>query len=173
CTSHASLLRSSWSSLPTPSPPAAVFLALLSPGLRPPRGPPSLPRSAAPVFFHPSPGSRTHRGLHSVARSAGSGPCWSSFPRFADSQRDTFSRPLRGLRSLLIIFPPVRRLPGGYILRPLRGLGVRWQSIHLPHSLFAIDHLFRCLRRVAADGNPRLEAQPFRVGTQDSGLSTS
>src|SRR5262249_34583097 len=173
-----------WSSFPrfadsprdsvlSPAPRAPVFVGHLSPGSRTHRGLHSLARPAAPVFVDHSPVSRTHRGLHSVARSAGSGPCWSSFPRFADSQRDTFSRPLRGLRSLLIIFPPVRRLTGGYILRPLRGLGVRWQSIHLPHRLFAIDHLFRCLRRVAADGNPRLEAQPFRVGTQDSGLSTS
>src|SRR5262249_383182 len=77
------------------------------------------PAARAPVFVgHPTPGSRTHRGLHSVARSAGSGLCWSSYPRFADSPGATFFRPLRGLRSLLVILPPVRGLTGGYILSP-------------------------------------------------------
>src|SRR5262249_29067948 len=75
------------------------------------------PAPRAPVFVdHLSPGSPPHRGLHSVARSAGSGLCWSSFPRFAASPGATFSRPLRGLRSLLIIFPPFPGLTGGYIL---------------------------------------------------------
>src|SRR5262249_14637167 len=83
------------------------------------------PAARAPVFVgHLSPGSRTHRGLHSVARSAGSGLCWSSFPRFADSPGATFCRPLRGLRSLLVIFPPVRGLTGGYILSPAPGASV-------------------------------------------------
>src|SRR5262249_51262862 len=70
-----------------------------------------------------TPGSRTHRGLHSVARCAGSCPFSCSYPpvrgltggyipspaararvlsrvvtpRFADSPGDTFCRPLRGL----------------------------------------------------------------------------
>src|SRR5262249_27874208 len=65
-----------------------------------------------------TPGSRTHRGLHSVARCAGSGLCWSSFPRFADSPGATFCRPLRGLMSFLVSSPPVRGLTGGYILSP-------------------------------------------------------
>src|SRR5262249_383186 len=77
------------------------------------------PAARAPVFVgHPTPGSRTHRGLHSVARSAGSGLCWSSYPRFEHSPGLAFCRPLRGLRSLLVILPPVRRLTGGYILSP-------------------------------------------------------
>src|SRR5262244_195688 len=102
------------------------------------------PAARAPVFVgHLSPGSRTHRGLHSVARSAGSGLCWSSFPRFADSPGlhsvarsagscpflcllprfadspgATFCRPLRGLMSFLVSSPPVRGLTGGYILSP-------------------------------------------------------
>src|SRR5262249_46062993 len=45
-------------------------------------------------------------------------PCWSSFPRFADSPGATLCRPLRGLVSLLVIFPPVRGLTGGYTLSP-------------------------------------------------------
>src|SRR5262249_34583096 len=52
------------------------------------------PAPRAPVLVgHLSPGSRTHRGI-------------------------AFSPPLRGLRSLLVIFPPVRGLTGGYILSP-------------------------------------------------------
>src|SRR5262249_39796513 len=41
-----------------------------------------------------------------------------SFPRFADSPGATLCRPLRGLVSLLVIFPPVRGLTGGYTLSP-------------------------------------------------------
>src|SRR5262249_30384782 len=66
------------------------------------------------LFVIFSPGSPTHRGLLSVARCAGSTLCSSSFPRFPDSPGATFCRPLRGLHSLFVIFPPVRRLTGGY-----------------------------------------------------------
>src|SRR5262249_29170418 len=65
-----------------------------------------------------TPGSRTHRGLHSVARCAGSCPFLCLHPRFADSPGATFCRPLRGLMSFLVSSPPVRRLTGGYILSP-------------------------------------------------------
>src|SRR5262249_51476635 len=52
------------------------------------------PAARAPLFVrHLSPGSPTHRGI-------------------------TFCRPLRGLHSLFVIFPPVRRLTGGYFLSP-------------------------------------------------------
>src|SRR5215813_10758903 len=44
-----------------------------------------------------TPGSRTHRGLHSVARCAGSRSFLCLYPRFADSPGATFCRPLRGL----------------------------------------------------------------------------
>src|SRR5262249_2796731 len=77
------------------------------------------PAARAPVFVgHPTPGSRTHRGLHSVARSAGSCPLLCLHPRFADSPGATFCRPLRGLMSFLVSSPPVRGLTGGYILSP-------------------------------------------------------
>src|SRR5262249_18334899 len=65
-----------------------------------------------------TPGSRTHRGLHSVARCAGSRLYWCDYPRFADSPGATFCRPLCGLASLLVRLPPVRGLTGGYILSP-------------------------------------------------------
>src|SRR5262249_44536785 len=77
------------------------------------------PAARAPVFLGDrTPGSRTHRGLHSVARCAGSGFSWGSYPRFEDSPGATFCRPLRGLRFFLGIVPPVRGLTGGYILSP-------------------------------------------------------
>src|SRR5262249_27217515 len=44
-----------------------------------------------------TPGLRTHRGLHSVARCAGSRSVLCLYPRFADSPGATFCRPLRGL----------------------------------------------------------------------------
>src|SRR5262249_59309158 len=104
-----------WSSFPrfadsprdsvlSPAPRAPVFVGHLSPGSRTHRGLHSLARSAAPVFVDHSPGSLTHRGGHSVARSAGSGPCWSSFPRFAGSPGATFLRPPPGLWPLLVLF---------------------------------------------------------------------
>src|SRR5262249_44417540 len=90
-------------------------------------------RSLVPV----TPGSRTHRGLHSVARCAGS-DLWCPSPpvrgltggyilsraararvsigaitRFAASPGATCCRPLRGLASLLVRLPPVRGLTGG------------------------------------------------------------
>src|SRR5262249_46839463 len=80
---------------------------------------PTSPAARARVFVgYLSPGSRTHRGLHSVARCAGSCLCWLSFPRFADSPGATLCRTLRGLVSLLVIFPPGRGLTGGYTLSP-------------------------------------------------------
>ncbi|HMG34318.1 MAG TPA: hypothetical protein VKM94_10300, partial [Blastocatellia bacterium] len=65
-----------------------------------------------------TPGSRTHRGLHPVARCAGLRLYWCDYPRFADSPGATSCRPLRGLASLLVRLPPVRGLTGGYILSP-------------------------------------------------------
>src|SRR5262249_13713606 len=70
------------------------------------------------------PGRGLTWGLRSVARCAGSCPCWSSFPRFADSPGATLCRPLRGLVSLLVIFPPVRGLTGGYTLSHAAGARV-------------------------------------------------
>src|SRR5262249_51827915 len=59
-----------------------------------------------------TPGSWTHRGLHSVARCAGSCPFSCSSPRFADSPGATFCRPLRGLmlavRRCEVVWSPTR-----------------------------------------------------------------
>src|SRR5262249_31052988 len=90
-----------------------------------------------------TPGSRTHRGLHSVARSAGSCPFLCLHPRFVDSPGASVlspaprahvlscvftpgSRTHRGLHSVarsagscpFLCLPPVRGLTGGYILSP-------------------------------------------------------
>src|SRR5262249_58631562 len=97
-----------------PAARARVFVGYLSP-VRGLTGSYTLsPAGRARVFVgYLSPGSRTHRELHSVARWAGSCLCWSSFPRFADSPGATLCRPLRGLVSLLVIFPPGRGLTWG------------------------------------------------------------
>src|SRR5262249_21581717 len=98
------------------------------------------PAARAPGFLGDrTPGSRTHRGLRSVARGAGAGFSCGSYPRFEDSPGDSvlspaarapvflgdrtpgsrthrgiaFCRPLRGLRFFLGIVPPVRGLTGG------------------------------------------------------------
>src|SRR5262249_46860814 len=90
------------------------------------------PAPRAPVFVgHPTPGSPTHRGLHSVARCAGSGLCWSSYPRFVDSPGDSVLSPaarahvLSGLHSVAaararvrpVISPAGSRLPVLCLLR--------------------------------------------------------
>src|SRR5262249_47280527 len=81
------------------------------------------PATRAPVFLGDrTPGSRTHRGLHSVARCAGSGFSWGLYPRFADSPGATFCRPLRGLRSFLGTVPRFADSRGATFCRPLRGL---------------------------------------------------
>src|SRR5262249_27078939 len=81
------------------------------------------PAARAPVFLGDrTPGSRTHRGLHSVARCAGSGLSWGSCPRFADSPGATFCRPLRGLPSFLGSVPRFADSRWATFCRPLRGL---------------------------------------------------
>src|SRR5262249_13478078 len=125
----------------SPAARAPVFLGDRTPGSRTHRG---------PAFCRPLRGLRSFLGIvppvrgltggqRSVARFAGSGLSWASYPRFADSpgasvlspalrapvflghrtpgsrthRGPAFCRPLCGLRSFLGIVPPVRGLTGG------------------------------------------------------------
>src|SRR5262249_60038107 len=72
------------------------------------------PAARARVFVgYLSPGSRTHRELHSVARCAGSCPCWSSFPRAADSPGDSVLSPAARARVLVGHLSPGSRTHRG------------------------------------------------------------
>src|SRR5262249_7411503 len=65
-----------------------------------------------------TPGSRTHRGIAFCRPLRGLRSLLALFPRFEDSPGATFCRPLRGLIPSLCLEPPVRGLTGGYILSP-------------------------------------------------------
>src|SRR5262249_52250810 len=76
-----------------------------------------------------TPGSRTHRGLHSVARSAGSCPFLCLHPRFADSPGASVLSPAPRAHALSWFFTPVSR--------PHRGLhSVARSAAHVLSCVF-------------------------------------